>query len=253
MKKRFLLSTAATPGLAPGEGRRHCRLRSPVLCALGGCLTLSLFLLLLSGCGKPAPAWFAAGHQQLESFKSAFLTGAAPRLVELHFQRALGELKKSGDLDLLQKAWLTRMALQVASREKTERGDYPAIESALSVPANRQFYLFLTGDPAVVDGALLPSAYQPFWQTLQKGETVAAFQKLALIKEPLSRLIAAGVAARLTPISEDLLLTAVETASRNGWKRPLLAWLKESQGFYEKTGQTAKAEAVSRRLALITP
>ena len=34
---------------------------------------------------------------------------------------------------------------------------------------------------------------------------------------------------------------------------PLLAWLKELKGFYEVTGNQARAEAVGRRLALIAP
>jgi hypothetical protein len=54
-------------------------------------------------------------------------------------------------------------------------------------------------------------------------------------------------------MSEELLLMAVDTASQNGWKRVLLAWLKALKGFYEKTGDAAKAEAIGKRLTVITP
>lgn len=214
---------------------------------------LAILLLLMGGCGgKPTPTWIAAGHQQLESFKGEFLTGAAPRLVDLRFQKVQRELKKGGDLDLLQKAWLTRMALQVASRETMEPGDYPALEAALAVPPHRAFYRFLAGEKEL-EAELLPVAYRPFWQTLKAGGSGEAAQRLTAIEDPLSRLIAAGVAARHLPPHERLLLTAVDTASENGWQRPLLAWLKELKGFYESTGDKAKAEMIGRRIALITP
>jgi hypothetical protein len=184
------------PSPAPDRGARiqdwtGCRSNKPIrtVACLFGLLWLTL---LIGGCAKPVPAWFAAGHQQLESFKTDFLTGAEPRLVELRFNKVLRELKKSGDLDLLQKAWLTQMALQAAALEKSEAGDYLIAEAALTIPANRQFYLFLTGDPAVVDATLLPEAYRPFWTALKSGNAAEAVKKSSLIEDPLSRLIAAG-------------------------------------------------------------
>ena len=206
------------------------------------------------GCGfKSAPAWITQGHKQLETYKTDFLTGERPIVTERYFQKAVEELKKSGDLDLLQKAWLTRMALQVAVLEKAEEGDYPKIEAALPVPANRNFHLFLTGDPAAVDASLLPKAYRPFLTALQSGNTIDTAKKIAGIDDPLSRLIASGLTMRLQRANETILQTAAETAAQNGWQRALLAWLKELKGFYEKREETTKAEAIGRRLAVIAP
>jgi hypothetical protein len=52
--------------------------------------------------------------------------------------------------------------------------------------------------------------------------------------------------------NESLLRTAVETASQNGWKRALIAWLERLRLFHEKSGEVAKAETVRQRLNLIT-
>lgn len=216
-------------------------------------LLLLLLLLLTAGCGfKPAPAWIAAGHQQLEAFKRDFLTGQPPQITDLHFRMAIEEIKKSGDLDLLGKAWLTRMALQAAVLEESAEGEYGKIEAASPSPANRNFYLFLTAKPAMVDDALLPAQYRPFLKALQKGDTAKTVKTIAEIDDPLSRLIAAGIAMRGGPANEQLLRAASETASQNGWKRALVVWLEHLSGFYEKSGEAAKAASVRRRLDLIT-
>ena len=215
-------------------------------------LCLLILPLLLAGCGsKPAPVWIAAGHQQLETFKQDFLTGRTPLVTELHFKKAVEEIKKGGDLDLLGKAWLTRVALQVAVLGEMEDGDYRRVEAAQSIPANRNFYLFLSGDAAAVEGSLLPEQYRPFLTAFKSRDVGGAEKTIAAINDPLSRLIAAGLAVRHRLINEAILRTAVETASQNGWKRALIAWLERLQAFYEAAGETAKASPVRQRIDLI--
>jgi hypothetical protein len=212
---------------------------------------LLLFLLALAGCGpKPMP-WIEAGYQRMENFKMDFLTGRPPIITDMHFKKAVEEIKKSGDLDLLGKLWLTRMALQIAVLDEPEEGDYSRLEAAQSVPANRSFYLFLKGDAAAT-GALLPEHYRKFFAALNAGNATETGIAVAKIDDPLSRLIAAGLAVRRHAENEALLRMAVDTASRNGWKRGLLAWLKRLAVFYEASGEAAKAAAIRQRIDLIT-
>jgi hypothetical protein len=219
-------------------------------------LGLLFLLLLVAGCSsKPAPVWIVAGHHQLDTFKNDFLTGRPPLVTELHFKMATEEIKKSGDLDLLGKAWLTRMALHVAVLEEIEEiaeGEYGKIATASPVPANRNFYLFLSGKSGMVDDALLPAQYRPFLKALRNGDAAVEVRRMTEIDDPLSRLIAAGLLARSGLENESLLRTAVETASQNGWKRALIAWLERLRLFHEKSGEVAKAETVRQRLNLIT-
>jgi hypothetical protein len=214
---------------------------------------LCLLFLILVGCSsKPAPEWIAAGSGQLESYKRHFLTGGQSAVTERHFQKALEEIKKSGDLELLGKVWLTRMALQVAVLEKIEEGEYGTVASAQRIPANHNFYLFLTSDPAAVDGTLLPRQYRSFLEAYRGGDVLQAGKEVAAMGEdPLSQLIAAGLSVRRLIESEAILQTAVRAAAENGWKRALLAWLEHSRLFYEKSGEIAKANAVQRRMDLI--
>jgi hypothetical protein len=216
-------------------------------------LCLLFLFLLLGGCGsKPMPEWILAGNQQIETFKRDFLTGGQPIVTERHFQKAVEEIKKTGDLDLLGKVWLTRMAVQGAVLGEIEEGEYWKIAASQSVPANRNFYLFLTGDPAAVDGALLPAQYRSFLKALRGGDVAKTEKAIAAMgDDPLSQLIAAGIAVRRHLESEAILQTAVSAASRNGWKRALLAWLERLRSIYEVSGDTAKAAAVRQRIDLM--
>jgi hypothetical protein len=216
-------------------------------------LCLLILFLLLGGCSsKPTPGWIVVGNQQLETFKQHFLTGGQQVLTERHFLKVLEEIKKSGDLDLLGRAWLTRMALEVAVLSEIDEGEFGKIAAAYPVPANGNFYLFLTGDPIAVDGSLLPAQYRSFLKALQGGDTAKVEKAVAaMADDPLSQLIAAGLSLRRHPENEAILQTAVSTASRNGWKRALLVWLERLQTFYAAIGDTARATAVRQRIDLI--
>lgn len=212
-----------------------------------------LFLFLhLAGCGaKPAPVWISAGHKQLETFKQDFLIGRSSPITEIHFRNAVEEMKKGGDANLLGKAWLTRMALQIALLTEMDAGDYLKIAATESVPANDNFYRFLKGDAAAVDVSLLPESYQPFWEMLRNSDPTKAAVAIAAMDDPLSRLIASGLAVRHGLETEVILRTAVETASQNGWKRALLAWLERLKSFHEAAGDAEKAAVISARIDLM--
>jgi len=208
--------------------------------------------LLAAGCSsRPAPAWLATSHKQIETYKQDYLAAHDPAVAELRFKKAVTEIKRAGDLDLLGKALLTRMALRIAVLEKADAGDYLEVQSAQPVPANRNFYLFLMGEMAEVNGALLPTQYRPFWEALRSGDTGKTVKTITAIEDPLSRLIAAGLASAHKVQSEAILLAAVEAASQNGWKRALLAWLNRLENHYQTVNDTARADAVRRRIAIM--
>jgi len=214
---------------------------------------LLLPIILLAGCGadKPAPVWIAAGHKQLETFKQDFLTGREPPITEIHFRKAVGEIKRGGDADLLGKAWLTRMALQVAVLEAPEESEYLKTEAAEAVPANRNFYRFLKGDAATVEVSLLPEPYRPFWMAFRSRDAAKAAVTIAAIEDPIPRLIAAGLAVGHRLENDAILRTAVETAAQNGWKRALLVWLERLKSSYEAAGDAAKTSAIKSRIDLM--
>jgi hypothetical protein len=72
------------------------------------------------------------------------------------------------------------------------------------------------------------------------------------IADPLSRLVAAGVWLRSGRASPAVMNLAVETASAQGWRRPLLAWQGVLRQRAEQAGDPVEAARIARRMALIT-
>ena len=66
-----------------------------------------------------------------------------------------------------------------------------------------------------------------------------------------ARLVAAGVLFQAGRASPDLLALAVDTASAQGWRRPLLAWLGVQARRAEAAGAVDEAARIRRRMALV--
>ncbi len=208
-------------------------------------------LIFISGCAvRDIPAWRLASFNHLESYKKSFLEGRT-ELAQVYFQKALEEIKKGGDLEVLARAHLTRSALAVAVLEQPPEDDYRGVEAAWPMPANANYLLLLKGDFSRVDKSLLPVQYQEFLTSARGISEGQLDGILGGIADPLSRLVALGLAVRHLNANENILLTAVETSSRQGWKRPLLVYLSALKTFYESRREMEKARLVERRLMLI--
>lgn len=204
--------------------------------------------LALAACssGLVAPDWQADAHSALGRFTSAYLSGNS-RLAESDFVRARSELARTGRFELVARAELVRCAVRVASLEFNEFNELDecpgfAVLARDASAAELAYAAFLSGHPA--DPALLP----PYYRAVLDGGNVA----LDSIEAPLPRLIAAGVllrSGRLAPADIEL---AVDTASAQGWRRPLLAWLGVQAQLAEKTGDHEMAARARRRGELVS-
>ena len=70
------------------------------------------------------------------------------------------------------------------------------------------------------------------------------------MEDPVSRLVAAGALFRAGELSPDGVALAVDVASEQGWRRPLLAWLNVQLKLAEERGDAAAVEAIRKRLTL---
>lgn len=217
-------------------------------------MLLAVFTLALAACtgGPVAPDWQADAHSALGRFASAYLSGNS-RLAESDFVRARSELARTGRFDLVARAELVRCAVRVASLEFNEFNEFNELNEFDECPgfaalardagaAELAYAAFLNGQPG--DAALLP----PYYRAVIDGGTVA----LDSIEPPLPRLIAAGVLFRSGRLAPADVERAVDTASAQGWRRPLLAWLGVQAQLADKTGDHEKAAHARRRSELVS-
>lgn len=203
-------------------------------------LAIAACALAVASCasGPPAPEWEATAHGSLESFQSAYLAGRS-QAAEQEFARARSALAATGRAELVARAELVRCAARVASLDFDDCPGYRALE-ADAPPAERAYAAYLAGKAQAADVALLPEHHR----------SVAA-DNLAAIADPFSRLIAAGVLFRQAAITPPGITAAVDTASAQGWRRPLLAWLGVQAKRAEDAGDRAALEAIRRRIRLV--
>jgi len=212
------------------------------------CLSMSLTL-LLAACGSnpPPPDWQSNAHGALQSFTSAYLTGNS-RVADLEFARARNEIVSTGRADLLARAELVRCAARAASLELDNcAGFQPLAQDADA--SERSYAAYLNGQWQGLDANLLPQQYRAL---VSASAASADKSRLDDIKDPLSRLVAAAALlqnGRLTPTE---IVTATETASAQGWRRPLLAWLGVQAQRAQTAGDRDAETKIRRRMDLVS-
>lgn len=206
---------------------------------------LALSMVLVAGCGsKPrAPDWEINAHDSLERYVKAYLAGN-DRVETAEFQRARSELESTGQPALVARAELTRCAVRVASLVLETCEGFERLRADAPAP-ERAYADYLAGRVAPPDVALLPQQHRAAASGLAGARAVQA------IDDPLSRLIAAGVLFRTGQASPEVLALATDTASAQGWRRPLLAWLGVQAARAEQAGAIEEAQRLRRRMVLI--
>ena len=213
-----------------------------VACGVAACV------MLLTACANrpPVPDWQMDAKGASERFVKAYAAGNS-RVEALEFAKARSAVASTGRPDLLARLELLRCATRVASLVFEPCAGFEALR-ADAASAERAYADYLAGQLAAPDVALLPSAQQSVVAAAPAAQAAA----LQGVDEPLSRLVAAGVLLRRGQASPAVLSQAVETASAQGWRRPLLAWLGAQALRAEQAGDTLEAARLRRRMDLTT-
>jgi hypothetical protein len=180
-------------------------------------------MLLGAGCSSAPPAldWQLNAVQAMQSFQRHYFAGNTA-LAESEFKAARAELARTGRADLIARAELARCAVRAAS---LEFDDCPAFEQ-------------------------LRYAARP--EELAYADYLAGRGRHAASDDPLSRLVAAAVQLKSAAIAPTELSGAVDVASAQGWRRPLLAWLGLQEKRASDAGDSETAARIRRRIDLIS-
>jgi len=179
--------------------------------------------LLAAGCASgPDPLdWQLNSAQAIEAFKRDYLVGDTAA-AESDFQEARSQLKRTGRADLVARAELVRCAVRTAALDFDDCPGFQALRQD-AAPAEIAYADYLAGKGAQKAG-----------------------------DEPLSRLVAAGVAFRKATITPGEIQSAVDLSSAQGWARPLLAWLGVQAKRAEDAGDRETAARARRRMDVIS-
>ena len=199
--------------------------------------------LLLAACagGPLAPDWQSNAHAALANYEAAYLRGDE-RTAKIEFARARAEVSRTGRPELVARVELARCALEVASLDFGPCPGFRALERDASA-AERAYAVYLSGRWDGLDPGLLAPAH--------RAAAAGGSAALAGIDDPLARLVAAGALMRAGRIAPDGIGAAIEAASANGWRRPLIAWLEVEARRADAAGERDAAARIRRRIDTI--
>ncbi len=178
-------------------------------------------LLLLAACGgNPAPDWQLNSVAATNAFQQDYLRGDT-KAADIEFAVLKNEISATGRGDLMARAELARCAARAASLEFDDCPGFAALRADAG-PEELAYADYLAGK---IDRA--PS------------------------EDPLSKLVSAGVRMKSGKITPPEIAVAIDIASAQGWRRPLLAWLGVQEKRAEAAGDSAALEKIRRRIALV--
>ena len=206
------------------------------------CLLLTAVLTACAG-GSPPPDWQLNAQGAIERAQDAYLSGSGA-IEAVEFARARSEVARTGRADLLARAELVRCATRVASLVLEPCQAYDALAQD-AAPAEQAYASYLAGQVTAAQVPLLPAQHQRLALPGANGAAVAA------LDDPLSRLVAAGVLMRRGEADPLTIATAIDAASSQGWRRPLLAWLTVQAQRAEQADDREALARIRRRILLV--
>ena len=227
---------------SPSRGRHQWPGKAGSTVALG-CAVVCVAA-LVSACGsKPRqPDWLVNADGAQDRFERTYLEGN-DRVADTEFTRFRTEVSSTAQPGLLARAELTRCAVHLASLDLAPCTGFERLR-ADAPEAERAYADFLAGRATPEQAKLLPEDYRG----IAGGEGGAA--ALKKIKNPLPRVIAAAVLLRTEKADPEVLQVATDTASEQGWRRAVLAWLGAQAMRAEKAGATEEAARLRRRMQI---
>jgi hypothetical protein len=182
---------------------------------------LLLVAVALAGCGRQPADWQLNAVQSMGIYQRLYLAGD-PR-ADAEFAVARREIASTGRPDLVARAELLRCALHVASLDFDDCPGFAALR-ADAAPEELAYWEYLAGKR-------------------ERGSSG---------EDPLAALVAAGVQLRRGAIRPEQIGEAVDAASSQGWRRPLLAWLWLQEKRARDAGDADAAAKIRRRIELIS-
>lgn len=204
---------------------------------------------LLSACGSggpPPPDWKTDAADLIERYKKHALLGDNV-LADRYFQQAVTATGGAGRVAETARLWLVRCATRRAMLIDDACTEYADLARTEPNPADAAYYRFLRLDWNGLDASLLPSQHRG----LVNAPSALRPAALGNIDDPLSRLLGAGLLVMRKEADAATLTLAAETASAQGWRQPLLTYLKLQEKLALEQNRSTDATRLARRIQLV--
>ena len=204
---------------------------------------------LLSACGggPRAPDWKRDSVSLIEKYKKAELKGEN-KLAERYFEQAQAAAGSAARIEETARLHLVRCATRQASLGFEPCNGYLEFARLGTSPEDEAYHRFLTGQWDKLDGGKLPEQYRDF---LANRDPVRNLEILGRISDPQSRLVAISIAVLRKQADDATLKLAAETASEQGWSKPLLVYLKLLENRASLKEDKAEVEKLRTRIKLV--
>lgn len=207
----------------------------------------SLFLLVACGSGGPPPPdWKTDSADLIERYKKHALLGENT-LAERYFQQAITATAGAGRVADTARLWLVRCATRRAMLIDDACVEFAELAKIEPNAADLAYYRFVTLRWDDLDVALLPSHHRD----LVRAPVGKRQDTLSRIADPLARLLDASLLVMRRESDAQTLELATETASSQGWRQPLLTYLKLLEKLASDQGNTAEQARLAKRIQLV--
>ncbi len=206
-------------------------------------------LFLLSACGSggpPPPDWKTDSADLIERYKKHALLGENT-LAERYFQQAVAATGGAGRVTETARLWLVRCATRRAMLIDDACHEYTDLARIESNTADQAYYQFLTLRWDAADIGQLPKQHRDLVNA-PSGSRRALLDK---IEDPLARLLGASLLVMRQEADDATLVLASDTASAQGWRQPLLTYLKLQEKQAVSQGRAIEHARLVRRIQLV--
>jgi hypothetical protein len=225
--------------------------------AVLGKVVLLCAILWLSACSSapPTPQWQLDVSDSLRRAQGYLLEGrsttAKQPLADAEIRRLREAAGAAGDPRLLARTELALCAAQAASLDPAGLA-CPGFErwKTEADAATLAYARYLRGQLSANEAALLPEQHQAAARAIASGALPATTAQA--ITDPTARLVALSAAFQAKASPPDAIALATSTASEQGWRKALLAWLGVQLQLAHANGDRATAQNLQRRIEAAT-
>ena len=206
-------------------------------------------LILLTACGSggpPPPDWKTDSADLIERYKKHALLGENT-LAERYFQQAITATGGAGRVADTARLWLVRCATRRAMLIDDACTEYADLAKIELNAADHAYFQFITLRWDTVDVSQLPSQHRD----LVRAPAGKKQETLSRVTDPLARLLDASLLVMRQESDSATLSVATETASAQGWRQPLLTYLKLQEKQAVAQGNAAEQARLAKRIQLV--